>query len=160
AKVPVKDLLRRQWIKPSPDIDELEKRVCEFLDIPNLDEEPVVWPHAARKKTPYSEITPAQIAWLCGARHLAAPLPADQFTDARFEEALHLIGAHLPDAERVRDLPAVLAQVGIRFVVIEHLPQTRIDAACLWLNESSPIVAISARFDRIDWFWHTVLHEL
>jgi len=160
AKVPVKDLLRRQWIKPSPDIDELEKRVCEFLGIPDLDAEVVVWPHAARKKTPYNDISPAQIAWLCRARHLAATIPARQFTNDRFEEALHLIRALLPDAGRVRDVPAVLAQAGIRFVVIEHLPQTRIDGACLWLNESSPIVAISARFDRIDWFWHTVLHEL
>jgi len=160
AKVPVKDLLRRQWIKPSTEIDVLEKRVCEFLGIPNLDAEPVVWPHAARKKTPYSNISPAQVAWLCRARQMAATLPAPPFTDDQFQEALRMIRALLPNAERVRDVPAVLAQAGIRFVVIEHLPQTRIDGACLWLNESSPIVAISARFDRIDWFWHTVLHEL
>lgn len=160
AKVPLKELIRRLWIEPSPDIDVLEKRVCDFLGIPSLDQEPVVWPHAARKKTRYGQISPAQIAWLCRARQLAAKLPGELFSDDRFEEALNRLRALLSDPEHVRDVPAVLAQAGIRFVVVEHLPQSRIDGACLWLDEYRPIVAISVRFDRIDWFWHTVLHEL
>ena len=24
----------------------------------------------------------------------------------------------------------------------------------------SPVIVISLRYDRLDWFWHTVLHEL
>jgi HTH-type transcriptional regulator / antitoxin HigA len=160
AKVPVKDLVRRRWIEPSPDIEVLEKRVCEFLGIRDLDEEPVVWPHAARKKTPYNTITPAQIAWLCRARHLAKTIQTQRFSDERFENGLTKIRHLLSDPDRARDVPAVLADAGIRFVVVEHLPQTRIDGACLWLNEISPVVAISARYDRIDWFWFSVLHEM
>jgi HTH-type transcriptional regulator/antitoxin HigA len=160
TKAPVKDLVRRRWIEPSSDIDVLERRVCAFLRISDLDEETVVWKHAARKATPYSEISPSQIAWLCRAMQLAATLPAEQFSDDRFEEALKRLRGLLGDPARVRDVPAVLAQAGIRFVVVEHLPQSKIDGACLWLDEHSPVIAISVRFDRIDWFWHTVLHEL
>ncbi|MCW5982725.1 MAG: HigA family addiction module antidote protein [Bryobacteraceae bacterium] len=160
TKAPVKDLIRRRWIEPSSDIDLLEKRVCSFLGISSLDEDVVVWPHAARKTTPYGDISPAQVAWLCRAKRLAEDLRIERFSDDRFDEALTRLRALLSDPAKVREVPAVLANAGIRFVVLEHLPQSRIDGACLWLDEHSPIVAISVRFDRIDWFWHTVLHEL
>jgi HTH-type transcriptional regulator/antitoxin HigA len=29
----------------------------------------------------------------------------------------------------------------------------------LWLDDHSPVIAVSLRFDRIDGFWHTLLHE-
>lgn len=51
------------------------------------------------------------------------------------------------------------AAAGVRFLVVETLSQTRIDGAYLWLNEKSSVIAVSLRFDRIDGFWHTVLHE-
>jgi HTH-type transcriptional regulator/antitoxin HigA len=53
-----------------------------------------------------------------------------------------------------------LADAGIRFVYVEHLPKTKWDGACFWLNAKSPVVAMSLRYDRIDYFWHTLMHEL
>ena len=134
AKVPVKDLLKRQWIEPSTDIEVLEKRVCEFLGIRNLDEEPVVWPHAARKKTPYDTITPAQIAWLCRARHLAKTVPAQRFTDERFENALQTIRDLLSDAIRARDVPDVLAEAGVEICCC-RAPPTNENRWCLLVVE-------------------------
>jgi len=53
----------------------------------------------------------------------------------------------------------LLAEYGIRFLVIEPLHNCRIDGATIWLNEDSPIIALSLRYDRIDAFWFTLLHE-
>ena len=52
--------------------------------------------------------------------------------------------------------------MGIRFVVVEHLPKSKIDGAALWLGGSwdKPVIALSLRYDRIDSFWHTLFHEL
>ena len=50
--------------------------------------------------------------------------------------------------------------MGIRFVVVEPLPHTKIDGVAFWLDPSSPVIALSIRFDRIDSFWHTLGHEL
>src|SRR5437016_3549135 len=52
--------------------------------------------------------------------------------------------------------------MGIRLVVIEHLPKSKIDGAALWLGDDweKPVVALSLRYDRIDSFWHTLFHEL
>jgi HTH-type transcriptional regulator/antitoxin HigA len=53
----------------------------------------------------------------------------------------------------------MLAEYGIRFLVIEPLHNCEIDGATIWLDEDSPIIAVSLRYDRIDAFWFTLLHE-
>ena len=52
--------------------------------------------------------------------------------------------------------------MGIRLVVIEHLPKSKIDGAALWLGDNweKPVIALSLRYDRIDSFWHTLFHEV
>ena len=42
---------------------------------------------------------------------------------------------------------------------METLPAAKIDGVCLWLDAGAPVIALSLRFDRIDAFWHTLLHE-
>ena len=37
---------------------------------------------------------------------------------------------------------------------------TKIDGVCFWLDADSPVIALSVRYDRIDWFWHTLMHEM
>jgi HTH-type transcriptional regulator/antitoxin HigA len=66
----------------------------------------------------------------------------------------------LQSPEEVRHVPRILAESGIRFVVLEPLPQTRIDGVCFWLDDLSPVIALSFRYDRLDWFWFTLGHEL
>jgi HTH-type transcriptional regulator/antitoxin HigA len=73
---------------------------------------------------------------------------------------LHALRMLLSNAEDVRKVPQVLADGGIRFLLLEALPGTKIDAACFWLSADAPVVALSLRYDRVDWFWHVVLHEL
>ena len=64
------------------------------------------------------------------------------------------------NAEDVRRVPRVLADAGIRLVLLEHLPKTKIDGVMIWLDETSPVIALSLRMDRVDNFWFTLLHEL
>ena len=48
AKAPVKEMVKRQWVEPSENIDVLQKRVLDFLHISSMDDEPWL-AHAARK---------------------------------------------------------------------------------------------------------------
>jgi len=59
-----------------------------------------------------------------------------------------------------RKVPRILAEHGIRFLIVESLPSAKIDGVCFWLNDVSPVVALSMRFDRIDNFWFVLRHEL
>ena len=54
----------------------------------------------------------------------------------------------------------ILAESGIRFVIMEALPATKIDGVCFWLNEVSPVIGMTMRHDRIDNFWFVLRHEL
>ncbi|MBI4276969.1 MAG: HigA family addiction module antidote protein [Armatimonadetes bacterium] len=159
VKAPVREMIRRHWIETSNSVDVLEKRVLDFFEISSLDEEAIVW-SAARKSTSYASVTPLQRAWLFRARQLARAVQAAPFSKVSFQRAMQTLKTLLWNREDVRHVPKVLAEAGIRFVVVEHLEQTRIDGACLWLEKKSPVVALSLRYDRIDAFWHTLMHEL
>ena len=53
-----------------------------------------------------------------------------------------------------------LAQHGIGFEYLRHLPRTHLDGAAFRLSDGSPMVGMTLRYDRIDNFWYTLLHEL
>ena len=62
--------------------------------------------------------------------------------------------------QEIRQVPRVLSDVGIRLVIVERLPGTKIDGAAFWLDDDAPVIAMSVRYDRIDNFWFTLLHEI
>jgi HTH-type transcriptional regulator/antitoxin HigA len=51
-----------------------------------------------------------------------------------------------------------LQEKGIALVIEPHLPHTYIDGAAILLE--NPIIGMTLRFDRIDNFWFTLMHEL
>ena len=65
----------------------------------------------------------------------------------------------MENAEDVRHVPRLLAEFGIRFLIVEHLPQSKMDGATFWLS-NVPVIVMSLRFDRIDYFWYTLMHEV
>jgi HTH-type transcriptional regulator / antitoxin HigA len=118
---------------------------------------------AARAATEQGKVTPEQLAWCVRALQLAAKIPARRYRPDKISECKKNLRALAAFPEGVARVPEVLAEFGIRFVVVEHLTGSKIDGAALWLGGDTwdkPVVAISARFDRIDWFWHTVCHEI
>ncbi len=57
-------------------------------------------------------------------------------------------------------VPEFLARHGIAFVVEPHLNKTYLDGAAMVDAQGRPVVALTLRFDRLDNFWFTLLHEL
>ena len=53
-----------------------------------------------------------------------------------------------------------LAQYGIGLEYVKHLPKTHLDGAALRLPDHRPVIGLTLRYDRIDNFWFTLLHEL
>jgi HTH-type transcriptional regulator / antitoxin HigA len=159
AKGPINDMIKRRWIVPSKESDVLEREVVRFFGLKTIDDEPMI-SASARKSTDYGETTPAQRAWLFRVKALAATLDVPVYDDARLDRLFAELRDLTALEPQVRRVPRTLAEFGIRFVVVEHLPKTRIDGAALWLDDRSPVVAVSTRYDRIDAFWHTLAHEL
>ena len=53
-----------------------------------------------------------------------------------------------------------LLDSGIYFIVEPHLSKTYLDGAAIRHPNGSPIVALTARYDRLDNFWFVLFHEL
>lgn len=157
---PYRELIRRGWLEGSNKIDVLEENVLAFLGMTTLEEALPVVRHAARKSADYADVSPSLRAWLCRARIVAQEVRAQSFSESRLKDSLINLKALKQNREDVRLIPTLLANAGVRLVVVEHLIGTKVDGACLWLNNGSPVVALSLRFDRIDSFWHTLMHEI
>jgi len=53
-----------------------------------------------------------------------------------------------------------LAKCGIVLVIEPRLPNTLIDGAALLTEKKMPVIGLTLRFDRVDYFWYTLLHEV
>ncbi|MEW6262757.1 MAG: transcriptional regulator [Thermodesulfobacteriota bacterium] len=53
-----------------------------------------------------------------------------------------------------------LANHGIHLIVVSHLNKTYLDGATMVLSSKTPVIGLTLRYDRIDNFWFTLLHEL
>ncbi len=49
---------------------------------------------------------------------------------------------------------------GIALVIEPHFPQTYLDGATMSANGKHPIIGLTLRYDRVDNFWFTLMHEL
>lgn len=158
---PVREMQKRGWIPVTEDIDVLERHVFEFFRVDGRDSLRSRLPFAARAGVEVPTDNAAVRAWVARARNLAASVMVTRrFSDASFADCLARLRLLLTEPIEARHVPRVLAEHGIRLVVVEHLPKSRIDGACLWLDGNSPVVALSMRYERMDWFWFTLLHEL
>ena len=155
---PVREMTKRGWIEASKNLDVLEHRVLQFYKIKAIGEKPA-FAHAA-KADQYEERTPVQWAWLYRAKQLSEAVTVASYDKRKLHEALRQLRQLRVAPEELRQIPAILANAGIRFVVVEFLPGAKIDGAAFWLDDNSPVIALSLRFDRIDNFWFVLRHEI
>ena len=153
---PISHMQRRGWIGKTSSPAELEAELERFFGCP-LDGE-IALTVAARRTIALPKLTTSERAWCFRAKQLAQGLLANPFSPERLgaaQSALRRLAAHPKEA---RHLPRILAEYGIRFVVIEPLPDAKIDGAAFW-DDIGPVIAVSIRYDRIDGFWFTLMHE-
>lgn len=53
-----------------------------------------------------------------------------------------------------------LAMKGVILIIEPHLPKTRLDGAAILDDDGTPIIGLTLRFNRVDYFWFTLMHEL
>lgn len=155
---PVREMIKRGWIDQTNDVGELANRVKQFFCIDEIGGA-ISFGYSA-KKTDYSSESINQIAWLCRARQLARAVPVASFTEKKAGSLVKQLKLLAHDVEEIRKVPMVLAEFGIRLVVVEGLAKSKLDGACFWLDDSSPVIALSLRYDRVDNFWRTLFHEI
>jgi HTH-type transcriptional regulator / antitoxin HigA len=123
--------------------------------------------HGARFNSIYCKHTEQAInanaltAWQARATYLATgeklpPFSPDNLSEDFFLEVPRLSN-YTKGPQMMREL---LNKAGIHFIILSHLPKTYLDGASFYAPDGHPVIALTLRYDRLDNFWFTVMHEL
>lgn len=159
--LPIGEMIKRGWLD-STDIKNMpamEESIARFFGAPTINEIEFL-NHAAKKTDVTNLTTPSQLAWLYRVKKIAKEILAPAYSEERTRSALHKLKLCLSAPEEARHVPRILLECGIRLIFVESLKGSKIDGACLWLDERSPVIGMTLRFDRMDNFWFVLRHEL
>lgn len=159
--LPVSEMITRGWLAADNirDVPKVESALAKFFGAPSVNEIEIL-PHVTRKTNACTEITPPQLAWIYRVKEIASDMVTARYSSAGVQNAVSLLRNLLFAAEEARKVPRILAECGIRYVIVETLSSAKIDGVCFWLNDLSPVIGMSLRFDRLDNFWFVLRHEL
>ncbi len=152
---PVREMIKRGWIEDA-DANMLQVQLMRFFEGQSLNDIPY-FPHAA-KKTP-GEITAPQYAWLYRVRQIARSVAVPSYSEKALRSAIaNQFPSLLLSPDDVREVPGILSECGVKFIMVEKLPNAKIDGVCFWLD-GVPVIGMSTQHDRIDNFWFVLRHE-
>jgi HTH-type transcriptional regulator/antitoxin HigA len=159
--LPIAEMIKRGWLNVQDvrDMPKVEDAVAKFFGVQSVNEIEIL-PHAAKKTAVSSDATPVQLAWLYRVKQIASEMIVGPFSLSSAQRAVDALRLLTSAAEEIRKVPRILAEAGIRFVIVESLPAAKIDGVCFWLDPAAPVIGMSLRFDRIDNFWFVLRHEL
>lgn len=152
---PVRELMKRGWVEDSEDVEVLESRVLRFYGVSSV-EDARPFAYAARRT---GERPAIQEAWLHRVKHVAGCVVVPEYSENKLREALPRLHALMTAPEEARHASQELAECGVKVVVVEPMPASRIDGVCFWLD-GGPVIGLSLRIDRIDNFWFVLRHEI
>ncbi|HXI70480.1 MAG TPA: ImmA/IrrE family metallo-endopeptidase [Verrucomicrobiae bacterium] len=148
-----KELVARYWLKT---VDDDSPLATVFFDLP-LSKQPTLFRKSAKADENLMAIWQARARVKAEYLCLAEGHPA--FTGLT-KEHLRKLARLSVDPQVVRQLPSILAEFGIILVYVCALPGMNADGAVFHLSTGHPVIAMSLRFPRLDYFWFTLLHEL
>jgi len=101
------------------------------------------------------------LSWLCRVTDKATESEKLQFDPSKLNQKVitHLV--HLSkDNIGPRNAINYLEKLGIRVVIESSLPGMCTDGASFIVPNFGPVIGLTLRYDRLDNFWFTLLHEL
>ena len=157
---PVREMVNRGWLV-NAEAEMINQQLARFFEVQNTSQVPYM-AYAAKKRSPYEEreIPPAQLAWLFRVRQIAKSISVPRYSESRLREAVEAMRGLTVAPEQTCEIPRLLSECGVRLIIVEKLPNSKIDGVCFWLNEHSPVIGMSIQRDTIDNFWFVLRHEL
>jgi HTH-type transcriptional regulator/antitoxin HigA len=154
-------MIKRGWLDADDvrDVPRIERALAKFFGVASANEIEIL-PHSSKKTDTFTEVTPTQLAWIYRVKEIASEMMVPRYSLSSLRNAITLLGRLLSSPEASRKVPRILAECGIRYVIAESLGSAKIDGVCFWLDDLSPVVGMSLRYDRIDNFWFVLRHEI
>lgn len=164
-RYPLKTMARRGWVRDMPRLEEHARELIDgLIDRTGCDR---VAATALYRKNDHARANartdPFALeawCWQVLAKANANPPRAAWQEGTVTPQFLREVAQLSWSAEGPRLAREFLEQHGIALVILAHLPRTYLDGAALRLADGRPVVALTLRYDRIDHFWFSLLHEL
>ena len=158
---PVSEMIKRGWLDADDirDVPNVESALLKFFNVPTLAD--IKAPELSTQKTGSDpDLTPPQLAWFHRVNVIASEMLVARYSSSALHSALTKLSSLLSAPEEARKVPRILAECGVRYVIVESLASAKIDGVAFWLNENSPVIGMTLRHDRIDNFWFVLRHEI
>lgn len=162
-RMPVRDMIKKGWLLPYKNIQELSDQVVVFwgmkkLDFSRLDEH--LMPCLTKKSAAYNRFNASYaLTWYRMACKVAASKKPKPYDKARLSNLYDQLYKYTSTEGGISKFLAELKKTGVIFFVLPHLNKTYIDGAA-FLSGKTPVIVYTARYKRIDNFWFTVTHEI
>jgi len=164
SSFPLSEMQKRNWI--SSTADEIKKNPRAVLEaflrpLGGLTPQGAFWRRSIHGQIDSTANRTGLIAWsarvLILARAQRAAAYKHELINLEFMREVARLSSFDQGPLLVREF---LNKRGIKIVVERHLPKTKLDGGCLLDADGNPVIGLTLRHDRIDYFWHTLLHEL
>ena len=163
ARFPVNEMAKRSWISSIPDnsLSTIKTAVLSFLK--PLGPQPAIVSFY-RKTSVHgsSKIVDrhALLMWTARILMLAQKsLSSTKYTKTHINELMKKALSFSTQEKGPLLACKFLTENGIPVIIEPHLPGTRLDGAVV-LSGNRPVIGLTLRYDRLDNFWFTLMHEL
>ena len=161
---PLKEMAKRGWIRQLLDLADQAKELIALIERAGG---PEVAAATLYRKNGHRRINAktdpyALRAWcwhVLGVASENAP-QADYLPGTVTDQFMRQVACLSKHEDGPRRAQEFLAAHGIALVVEKHLPRTHLDGAALRLSDGRPVIGLTLRYDRIDNFWFSLMHEL
>jgi addiction module HigA family antidote len=163
-KIPVRELVRRGWIKQHADRVLQLKEVLGFFGLASPERWDQKWlgPQVVFRKSPVFRSDPGAVAsWLRMGEITAQRIVCQPFDTAKFKSTLRQIRSlttKLPEVFQP-EVERLCAEAGVAIVFVPELPRLRASGATWWLNPSKAVIQLSLRYKCDDQLWFSLFHE-
>lgn len=158
----IKEMVKRGWLEAVAGADEMRAQAGRWLEqVGFASVDPAFCARSSTRLGMRGDAS-SVLAWVGGLRCLASATPQGGVFDRAaldhvFFKGLLELSTDPRGPAFARDY---LARFGVCMVVLKHFPKTYQDGAALFVPDGRAVVGLSLRFDRLDNFWFTLLHEL
>ena len=161
-RFPMREMINRGWIRRSPAPSKRAEELIRPLREAAGAESITLLPRKNDQNRVNAKVNPyALLAWQWQVRKEAMAIDASEYREGTVTpDMMREIARMSPRKSGPLDAADVLTRnFGIPVVYVPHLSRTYLDAAVFFVRER-PIIGITLRYDRIDSFWYTLMHEL
>lgn len=162
SRMPVRDMIKKGWLKNPANFNELIKEVKKFWDISSIDFhflDNLILPYF-KKSEAYNQYNASYAAtWFQMAKKFSNNYRVPMYNRQALEDLYSNISDFTIQDNGIKLFINELNNCGVKFFALPYLEKTYLDGASFYAKEN-PVIVYTARYKRIDNFWFTVAHEI